>query len=151
MELNNLRYVNASGGILATQVDGIDIYLDSSAGNMYALASAGYYGEVLPFVEDLEEVALQQVEFTKEQFRVAVQNWVDLTAQTRGYDSGVTCASYANSIVSTWSADATNFIQWRDSVWLYVYDQLQQVLDGNRTAPTIEGLIAELPLITWPT
>lgn len=150
MELNNLRFVNAGGGILATQADGIDIYLDSSAGNVYALASAGYYGEVLPFVEDLEELQLQQVEFTKEQFRIAVQNYVDLTAQTRGYDSGVTCASYANSTVQLWATDAQSFILWRDLVWLYVYDQLQQVLGGNRTAPTIEGLIAELPLITWP-
>lgn len=40
----------------------------------------------------------------------------DVTVQQRSYDSSITCASYVNSTVAAWAAEAATFVAWRDSV-----------------------------------
>lgn len=84
-------------------------------------------------------------------YQRAIQAHIDATASSKGYDSGASCAGYASSSVSAWASEATAFIAWRDAVWLYVYAQLAAVEAQQRTQPTPQELVAELPAIIWPT
>ncbi len=87
---------------------------------------------------------------TQADYAMAVQSHIDAAAKSRGYADGVVSASYAQSNVPAWAADASALIAWRDAVWVYVYSQMQAVLSGQRAQPTVADLIAELPPITWP-
>lgn len=83
----------------------------------------------------------------------AVQNWMDRRAQERGYDNIASACSYIQSTDAVFQAEAEVCVAWRDRVWRYCYNVLDQVMAGQRTIPTAEDLLAELdaelPLV-WP-
>lgn len=85
-----------------------------------------------------------------ETFCVAIQAHVDATARGRSYDSGNSLASYIASTNVAWAAEAQAFVTWRDAVWLYSYDELAKVMNGDRAVPPIGEFIGELPAIKWP-
>lgn len=87
---------------------------------------------------------------TPDDYAAAIQAHVDDIAKARGYADGVALAGYSTSTIPTWAAEAEAFIQWRDTVWIYAYTELAKVQGGQRSVPTIDGLIAELPVIKWP-
>lgn len=81
---------------------------------------------------------------------VAVQDYIDSIAQKKGYDSGISCASYDSSTVASFAADAKAFIAWRDSVWV----TCQQIENTDLAAtppiiPTAAVVIAALPVAPW--
>lgn len=87
---------------------------------------------------------------TAEDFTVAVQAHLDAVARAKNYDSILSCASYAASTNSTFSAEAVQAIAWRDAVWTYCYAQLADVQANSRSMPVSEAaLIAELPSAPW--
>jgi hypothetical protein len=79
----------------------------------------------------------------------AIQAMLDLAATERRYTSGDTMATYINSTNAAWAAEAQAFVAWRDAVWLYAYQQLAAMTAGERTKPTVEELLAELPTANW--
>jgi hypothetical protein len=86
-----------------------------------------------------------------ESYRRAVQAHVDATARARGYDSGVSAASYAGDPNAVWAAEAAAFIAWRSAVWVLVFDMLAEVQAGDADAPeSPDALIATLPAMVWP-
>ena len=85
-----------------------------------------------------------------DEYRRAVQQHVDATAQQRAYDSGVTCSSYVNSTNPDWAAQAATFIAWRDAVWSYAFTELAKVEGGARPQPSVAEILAELPTMVWP-
>ncbi len=87
---------------------------------------------------------------TLDDFRAAIQQHVDATAQKRSYDSGLTCSSYVASTNPTWAAEAAAFVAWRDAVWGHAYAELAKVEGGQRSQPTIDAFLSELPAMIWP-
>ena len=85
-----------------------------------------------------------------ETFRRAIQSMLDHAAQTRRYDNGTTISTYTNSTNAAWAAEAEAFVVWRDAVWAYAYTELAKVEAELRPVPTVEGFLAELPVIIWP-
>lgn len=83
-------------------------------------------------------------------YRRAIQDHVDATAQAHSYDSGITCSSYIGSTNPVWAAEAQAFVAWRDAVWIYAFAELEKVQNGQRPQPTIPEIISELPSIVWP-
>lgn len=81
-------------------------------------------------------------------FNALVTKEVEKVAQRRGYDSGVSCASYAASTNTTYKGDAAAFIAWRDAVWGYCTTLLNQVQAGVAPMPTDSTLLAGLPSFT---
>ena len=79
----------------------------------------------------------------------AVQDHMDATVQTRGYDNINSACSYATSTDAVFLAEAQACVAWRDKVWRYCYDTLAEVLAGERDIPTAEELITELPELVW--
>nr|WP_321980132.1 hypothetical protein [uncultured Cohaesibacter sp.] len=80
----------------------------------------------------------------------AIQAMLDAAANTRLYDSAATMSTYVSSNNTEWAAEAAAMIAWRDAVWLYAYEQLDLVQSGQRSQPTVDELLAELPTPTWP-
>ena len=78
-----------------------------------------------------------------------VQAYMDKKAQERGYDNIHTACSYANSTDEIFKAEGTACLAWRDSVWRKCYNILDEVKQGKRAIPTLEEVIAELPILMW--
>lgn len=84
-------------------------------------------------------------------FEQAVQSKLDTAAQAARYDSIATAVSYAEEpAVPKFQNDGIAFREWRSLVWAYAYEQLAKVLDGERTQPTVDEFLLELPVLELP-
>jgi len=88
--------------------------------------------------------------FVLERFQTAIQAHIDEAAREKQYENGFACATYINSNVPQWAAEASAFVAWRDAVWAYAYAELDKVMNSERAAPTVEAFLDELPAIVWP-
>lgn len=79
-----------------------------------------------------------------------IEPFMDSVAAQRQYTSTITCASYANSTVPEWKAQAEAFVAWRDQILSYTMTQVQLMQGEQRSVPTFEEFITELPVIVWP-
>lgn len=84
-----------------------------------------------------------------EVYRLEIQAMIDAKANERQYDSGATLASYVNSTIEQWAAEARAFVAWRDAVWLYALAELDKVKMGERDQPSVSDFLAELPVFEW--
>jgi hypothetical protein len=82
-------------------------------------------------------------------YEAAVQNHLDATAQSRGYDNTYTCLSYPSSTDPVCHKEANAFNVWRDQVWRKCHDILNSVMAGECAPPSLEELLAMLPVIDW--
>jgi hypothetical protein len=79
----------------------------------------------------------------------AVQQYIDLKAQAKGYDSAASCISYLNSGNAIWQSDAKAMNVWRDAVWTFCFNNEASVQSGTTPTPTAAQLIAALPAAPW--
>lgn len=103
--------------------------------------------------EDLAQYQLDQEAAAKppvSAYQTAVQSLIDETAVSKQFNDGVSLASYKESTVPEWAAQASSFIAWRDQVWAYCYSEMAKIQTGQRPQPTVAEIIGELPVITWP-
>jgi len=87
---------------------------------------------------------------TVRQYELAVQDHMDVVAGQRNYDSMLSAATYAASKNGRYGLEGKACVDWRDDVWDTCYAILSDVEAGNRTPPTVEELISELPTMVWP-
>lgn len=101
--------------------------------------------------EPEKPIELMQAEIQK-QMTDAVQSALDNFAKTRGYDGIMSACSYSNSTDAQFKLEADYCIQLRDTTWRMGYAILAEVKAGNRPVPSVEELIAELPVgsAKWP-
>jgi hypothetical protein len=81
-------------------------------------------------------------------YQVAVQAHLDTTAQTNGYDTMLSCVSYAGSDNEVFAADAKAGGAWRDAVWPEFYAMAQTWIDSGTAPdlwPPVEYVIEQLP------
>lgn len=77
----------------------------------------------------------------------AVQAHLDAFAATWRYESILSAASYANSTVAQFKAEALAMIAWRDAVWNSCYTTLAAVQAGTQPMPASPAaFIATLPM-----
>ena len=88
----------------------------------------------------------------QKQMTDAVQYALDAFAKTRGYDGIMSACSYSNSTDAQFKLEADYCIQLRDTTWRMGYAILAEVKAGTRPIPSVEELIAELPVgsAKWP-
>lgn len=84
------------------------------------------------------------------EYTAAVQAHLDATAQQRNYDGILSACTYATSSNAKFKAEGQACVEWRDAVWGQCYATMAAVQGGQQPAPTIAGLIASLPALTWP-
>lgn len=86
---------------------------------------------------------------TVEDYRTAVQKYLDSVAKEFGYDNITSAITYADEpSVPKFQQEGLVMRSWRSLVWDYCYSQLALVNDGEIEAPTIEQLISELPALS---
>ena len=79
-----------------------------------------------------------------------VQAVMDFVAQEKGYDNIFTACTYATSTSERFAAEGQACVTYRDQVWTTCYGILAQVQAGTLPAPTIDALVAALPVMVWP-
>ena len=79
----------------------------------------------------------------------SAQARLDALAKLWGYDSILSAASYANSTTARFKAESLALIAWRDAVWLFAYQLLDDINSGIKSAPSSAGeflsLLPEAP------
>jgi hypothetical protein len=83
-------------------------------------------------------------------YLTAIQKHLDDFARTRNYDGILSAATYATSAVPKFKAEGQYAVEARDATWAKCYEILAAVEGGTRPMPTMEELIAELPVLAWP-
>lgn len=122
--------------------------------NAAGTISGAWYSRQRPDQEEVSDGAPELLAFfnpppTETDYGAAIQAHLEATARARGYVDAVTLISYAASGNAAWAQEAATFVGWRDQVWAYAFQELARVQSGQRTQPTITGLVAELPGIQW--
>lgn len=79
----------------------------------------------------------------------ALQLHIDQIAQSKDYKDSNSCASYVNSTNLVWKTESIAFVAWRDTVWSYAYQVLDDVINNGATLPSVNEFIANAPVITW--
>ncbi len=97
-----------------------------------------------------EQKQQEQIGAIVAQYRAAIQSMIDQTASERQYEDGNSLASYVNSTVPEWAAEAQAFVVWRDQIWTYSLGELEKVKTGQREQPSSGDFLAELPAFQWP-
>lgn len=82
-------------------------------------------------------------------YEYLVQNFLDKTAQSRGYDNTYTCLSYLQSTNNVWKNESMIFNSWRDAVWLKCHEIFNAFTNGEIEQPTIDEILESLPKIEW--
>ena len=83
-------------------------------------------------------------------FTQSVQKHLDDFARTRNYDSILSAATYATSTNPKFAVEGQYAVEARDATWAKCYEVLAAVEAGSSPMPTLDELLAELPVLTWP-
>ena len=84
------------------------------------------------------------------QYTSGVQQHLDTFAQTRNYDGIMSACTYATSTVPKFASEGQYAVEVRDATWAKCYEILAAVEAGSRPMPTLDELLAELPVLAWP-
>lgn len=83
--------------------------------------------------------------------REQITQWLDSVVQAKGYDSIVSCVSYATSTDETFRGEAQAAIAWRDAVYRRGYEILADIPDGVTTPEQVMALLPQPAEFGWPT
>lgn len=133
-----------------TPVDAVEITAEEYA----ALLDGQKQGKLItananghPVLQDPSPPTTEQI---IAQYTTGVQKHLDDFARARNYDGILSAATYATSAVPKFKAEGQYAVEARDATWAKCYEILAAVEGGTRPMPTMEELIAELPVLTWP-
>lgn len=85
------------------------------------------------------------LEQAKASMESAVQNHIDSQAQSLGYDNIVSACSYAGYI-NEFQTEAISLGAWRSATWTKAYQVQKDVEAETIPMPTVDELIAMLPV-----
>ena len=150
-------YSKSTGGFYTTEIHGDNIPADAveiTEAEHAALIEGQGRGKVIvadesgrPILQDPPPPTAEQI---VAQYTAAVQKRLDDFARTRNYDNIMSAATYATSTVPKFKAEGQYCVEARDATWAKCYEVLAAVEAGSRPMPTLEELLAELPVLTWP-
>jgi hypothetical protein len=78
----------------------------------------------------------------------AVDQHIRTACATKGYDSENNLSKYMARPNSPWYAECIALGDWIDACWLKCHEVMNAATAGERTIPTAEELLAELPQLT---
>ena len=119
--------------------------IESHGRELYARALAGEFGPVAQYVAPVPT----QEEILKT-LTDAIQNHLDTKPKERLYDGILSLCTYATSMNPKFAAEGQAGVVWRDACWAKGYEIMAEVQAGTRETPTVEELLAELPVFRWP-
>jgi hypothetical protein len=120
----------------------IDLINGQASGKLIQADETGY-----PRLVDRPAPTTQQL---IEQYTRSIQKRLDNFAKTKGYDSLLSACSYATSSVLAFSSEGQYCVNARDATWNKCYEILEQVNTNIIPLPSLEEIISQLPMLTWP-
>jgi len=150
-------YAKSTGGFYdagvhgdAIPTDAIEITVEEHA----ALIEGQSMGKVIVADENGRPILQDPPPPTAEQiiarYTAGVQKHLDDFARTRNYDDILSACTYATSIAPKFKAEGQYCVEARDATWAKCYEVLAAVEAGSRPMPTVDELLAEMPVLTWP-
>ena len=137
--MRNVKFLTPAGDVLSYEADdGRTVVCDQGSPEFAAARGIGAPAPYVPPPPALGE------------YTAAIDRRVEATARGRGYNGAAHLASYAASTVPAWAAEAAAFVAWRDAVWVWSLAEMSKVRAGEVAAPSIDDLVAALPVIQWP-
>jgi len=134
--------------------EGVDPCVELTNEQHMALFDGQGIGKVIKWREDgtpyLDDPPPPTMDETQARYTAAIQARLDGFAQTRGYDSIHTAATYANSTDPQFRAEGEMCLALRDATWRACYAVMGAVLAGQRPLPSLDDLLSELPPLVWP-
>ena len=92
-----------------------------------------------------------EIETSRVHIQSQIQQRLDSFAQSRMYDSALSCCSYSASTDPTFNAEANYMLTARESTWTASRTIYDDVVAGNRAIPNdISEIEGELPTLAWP-
>lgn len=86
----------------------------------------------------------------QEELERGVEAWMNSVVAECDYDSIDTCiARYTDSPNLKYAQEAKAVKDWNTAVWDRCWELLAEVKAGTRPIPTLEEVIAELPVLVW--
>jgi RecB family exonuclease len=82
-------------------------------------------------------------------YSAAIQAHLDATARERLYDGIQTAITYRDDPNPQFAAEGEALFTWRSAVWTYATEELAKVINGERTQPSVEQFLDELPSFHW--
>ena len=150
-------YSKTTGGFYTREIHGDNIAADAveiTVEEHQALIEGQSLGKRIvadengrPILQDPPPPSPEQI---VAQYTAAVQKHLDDFARTRDYDSILSAATYATSTVPKFAAEGQYAVEARDATWAKCYEVLAAVEAGSSPMPTLDELLAELPVLTWP-
>ena len=150
-------YSKSTGGFYTREIHGDNIPADAveiTEAEHAALIEGQSSGKVIkadkkgrPILQDPPPPTAEQI---VAQYTAAVQKRLDDFARTRGYDGIMSAATYATSTVPKFKAEGQYAVEARDATWAKCYEVLAAVESGSRPMPTLDKLLADLPVLKWP-
>lgn len=150
-------YSKSTGGFYTREIHGDNIPADAveiTEAEHAALIEGQSLGKRIvadengrPILQDPPPPTAEQI---IAQYEAAVQKHLDDFARTRNYDSILSACTYATSTVPKFAAEGQYCVAARDATWVKCYEVLAAAEAGSRPMPTLDELLAELPVLTWP-
>lgn len=152
--MTQITIVNACIYAYPGQVEAGNITFSQALNEPIKIQSWNVEGISQPTDEELIDLMSQyesqfESDSIKKEAKYAIMDHLDKIAQSKDYNSSLSCSSFSNSTVSQWKNEASIFIEWRDAVWSYAFQQFDLIQQKQRTIPTIDEFIQELPVIDW--
>lgn len=122
-----------------------DFILQFAPSQWFGVLEEKLQGQISPVTPLLGGVASFQQQVVQE-----AQLRLDSFFRQRGYDGVLSCATYATSTVPKFAAEGQYAVDARDATWSKLYQIMADVEAGTRTVPTLEVILAELPVLAWP-
>ena len=152
-----MLYSATTGGFYSAEIHGDNIPADAveiTEAEHAALIEGQSQGKIIsadkngkPVLKDPPPPAPEQI---IAQYSAAIQKRLDDFARTRNYDGILSAATYATSAVVKFKIEGQYAVEARDATWAKCYEVLAEVEAGTRPMPTLDELLAELPVLTWP-
>ena len=121
----------------------------STAGQELTLYDVPDESDVVVVIEGhVARAPARELKRIEDSLTKALEDFYDLKAKERRYDSRYTCSLRAG-YVGPFQAEGIAFATWMDSCNAYAYQVMSDVLAGDRDVPSAEELIAALPTLAW--
>jgi hypothetical protein len=149
-------YSKFNGGFYDTAInvdnipeDAVEVTTEQHA----ALLEGQSQGKIISADENGHPILIDPPRPTTDQiiagFVSAIQQRLDDFAKTRGYDGIMSACTYATSTVPKFQSEGQYCVGARDDTWSTAYDMLEDVQSGA-DVPTMEDVMASLPVLAWP-
>lgn len=130
-------YKDKAGQVYAFELDGSQ---DDLIGDKVLMTDAEVEAHLNPPLTIKQTIAI---------YEQATQYGLDNFAQSGGYDSVLSCVSYANSTNAKFKSDALKMIALRDATWLKSVEIMNKVQAGDKPIPSLTEYKSLLPVLSW--